>query len=305
MNRMKKLFSILLTACLLAGLALQAVATPPPLELPDLPFPLPKVTGIEAVWNGGIEICNYDLVPYFYSGNVDIKLVYEEGKSDVLTDWDGRALNWHWNVRYGIEYISSDTLSVTFYYEDSFLQSAYTGAKRDWYDDWYDWQYNGFLSDALAAYVATLPHTTITVPHDFVKRIIDGLRPLSELKLGKPIQVTFSGEEYKIFAFTPKICGTYMFYNMHGINFSGATLANSEYKLLAANDTNVSADLVVNAQLKANETCYLIMYNYSGTAETDLYVTRLSWFGRFTQSIFYRLEDIWTWKFRFYSWRLR
>ena len=137
---MKKAISILLVILMMAGFTgvVFAGATQQ--------YEMPVVTTIEAAWNarpwGRTDL---RVSPETFA----ITLHFEDGTSEVLTNWDSGPVALWWAVRDEFDPV---TRTVTFTYVDTNLAYAFYG--RRWLD--YD--------DYTEAFRATLPQTSFTFP---------------------------------------------------------------------------------------------------------------------------------------------
>jgi len=277
---MKKLLSVLLAVVLLgASLAVGANAT---LTLPEieidqhsLVFELPVVTGIEVEWTG--EVLLYSgLNARFALENVDITVTFEDGSTELLTQWGDRSLNWSWWWRI-IVFPAFDgaTDVVTIFYDDSNIRRAYMEA-----NDLY------WIEDLSNDYWAALPQASFDFPENYLELFIDGHRPLQALVLNETVTAppglsvfTFTPDTSRQFHFRPE---WWMF---------PVTVLNADFELVGRSNWNDG----LTVSLAAGETYYVFFWG-AADAYFELTVTDSIPRGNLWQRItgwFWNLNIVW------------
>jgi len=243
---MKKVLAGVLAVVIAMGCAVGVGAA----EVPGVK----KVTGIEAVWKGWDGDTQFHgwLDPYFNPECVDITVIYEDGTSEVLTEWaDGDDNWWYWMHS---DY-DTQTGEVTFYYIDSYLSNAYRESLNDPNEHW-NWR------DLLPL----ASQTTIMV--GFLLKDYSETLTKDELKLGKSKRITVAEGERKILAFTPKKSGYYYVYSENwGDTRPYAVLTDSALNVIDGNVNGLFGIYsTIVAEIKAGKTYYLFVSN-----DTSLY----------------------------------
>lgn len=188
---MKKLLSIALAVLMLGmSVAVGAVAA---FEETSLQFELPVVTGIEAVWDGELDLGS-NLNLRFGPNNVTVTVSFEDGDPEVLTRWDG-GNRWphRWQVFTRVDF---DLGVVTVFYSDGLLErEAGIFCCCEWTDE----------------FLATLPQDSFEFPLNFLQAHFEA-QSITALALDQRARVL--GDSY--FSFTPNASGYFHFQTHHG-----------------------------------------------------------------------------------------
>ena len=289
---MKRILSLLLALALALSLTVCAAAAPSYQDLADklspagavtqgLAYELPEVTGLTAVWNGEILV-DYAFQPYFSPENVAVTVSFAEGEPETLDKWWDEGNGWFWEVFFDYD---RSTGSVTFYYIDTIYWTAYLDSLTD-VEEEYDWE----------VLAATLHKAAITVSDDLVRQYVDGLRPLTALRLDQSTPVVLEEGQSKMFTFTPETDGGYYFYteNVSPDAWITAVIATPAYAPIGGAYFFFGEDLMIG--LEAGKTYYIFAAEVFGDAcEFELGVAQLRAVSPVMQFIYRYLLFGWLW----------